>query len=58
MVIIFEKPWQSSEVVTDWERGNKRGKKEDLRLRNCRRVSLTSVPGKIVGRILLETKEC
>lgn len=28
MVIIFEKPWQSSEVVTDWERVNKREKRK------------------------------
>ncbi|PKU44065.1 rna-directed dna polymerase from mobile element hypothetical protein [Limosa lapponica baueri] len=49
--IIFERTWRTGEVPEDWRKANvipafKKGKKEDLG--NCRPVSLTSIPGKMM----------
>ncbi|KGL85334.1 RNA-directed DNA polymerase from mobile element jockey, partial [Tinamus guttatus] len=54
--IIFERSWRTGEVPEDGKKGNvtpvfKKGKKEDPG--NYRPVSLTSVPGKVVERLIL-----
>ncbi|PKU36059.1 rna-directed dna polymerase from mobile element jockey- hypothetical protein [Limosa lapponica baueri] len=54
--IIFERSWRTGKVPKDWRKANvtpvfKKGKKEDLR--NYKPVSLTSLPGKMVERLIL-----
>ncbi|KAJ7417181.1 RNA-directed DNA polymerase from mobile element jockey-like protein [Willisornis vidua] len=54
--MIFEQSWESREVPADWKLVNvvptfKKGKKEDLG--NYWPVSLTSVPGKVMEKIIL-----
>lgn len=54
--IIFGKLWGMGEVLEDWRKANvtpvfKKGKKEDLG--NYRLVSLTSIPGKVLGQLIL-----
>lgn len=53
--MIFEKSQQSGEDPGDWDMGNivlilKKGRKEDCG--KCQPVSLTSVPGKVMGQTL------
>ena len=56
--IIFKRSWQMGEVPEDWRIADvppvfKKGKKEDLG--NNRPVSLTSVPGKVMEQLILDT---
>jgi len=55
--IIFETSWRTGEVPEDWRKAKvtpifKKGKKEDPG--NYRLVSLTSIPGKMMGQLILE----
>ncbi|PKU46912.1 rna-directed dna polymerase from mobile element jockey-like [Limosa lapponica baueri] len=54
--IIFERSWRTGEVPEDWRKANvipvfKKGKKEDQG--NYRPVSLTSISGKVMERLIL-----
>ncbi|KAK4815562.1 hypothetical protein QYF61_004079 [Mycteria americana] len=54
--IIYQQPWLTGEVPADWRLANvtpifKKGRKEDPG--NYRPVSLTSVPGKLMEKIIL-----
>ncbi|GAB0179879.1 mitochondrial enolase superfamily member 1 [Grus japonensis] len=54
--IIFERPWRAEEVPEDWRKANvtlvfKKGKEEDPG--SYRPVSLISIPGKVMERLIL-----
>ncbi|KGL81578.1 hypothetical protein N309_03232, partial [Tinamus guttatus] len=54
--VIFERSWRMGEVPEDWKKASvtpvfEKGKKEDPG--NYRPVSLTSVPGKAMERLIL-----
>ena len=56
--IIFERSWRTGEVPEDWRIANvtpvfRKGKKEDPG--NYRPVLLTSVPGKVMEQLVLDT---
>lgn len=58
--LIFYPSWESGEIWVDWKLANvvpvfKKGKKHDPD--NYRPVSLTSVPGKLIEKIMLEVTE-
>ncbi|XP_052628596.1 uncharacterized protein LOC128134646 [Harpia harpyja] len=59
LFIIFQWSWESEEVPVDWKLANvpifKKGKKEDPG--NYRPVSLTSVPGEIMEKVILRVTE-
>ena len=54
--IIFDRSWQPGEVLEDGKKADvtpvfKKGKREDPG--NCRPVSITSIPGKVVQQLIL-----
>ena len=54
--IIFEKSWRTGDVPEDWRKANvtpiyQKSSREDPG--NYRPISLTSIPGKVMERILL-----
>jgi len=56
--IIFQRSWRTGEVPEDWRKANvnpifKKDKKEDPG--NYRPVSLTSIPGKVMEQLILES---
>ncbi|KAJ7415266.1 rna-directed dna polymerase from mobile element jockey-like [Pitangus sulphuratus] len=56
LLMIFEQSWEYGEAPDDWKLANvapifKKGKKEDPR--NYRPLNLTSVPGKVMEKIIL-----
>ncbi|KAK4810929.1 hypothetical protein QYF61_013337 [Mycteria americana] len=58
--IIYQRSWEPGEVPADWKLANvipiyKKGVREDPG--NYRPVSLTSVPGKIIGKLTLDATE-
>ncbi|KFP51778.1 RNA-directed DNA polymerase from mobile element jockey, partial [Cathartes aura] len=58
--IIFQQSWESGEVPVDWKLANvvpifKKGKKQDPG--NYRLVALTSVPGKIMEKVIMGVVE-
>ncbi|KAJ7411667.1 hypothetical protein BTVI_48805 [Pitangus sulphuratus] len=60
LLMIFEQSWEYGEVPDDWKLANivpifKKGKKDDPG--NYRPVSLTSVPGKVMEKIILGRTE-
>ncbi|KAJ7402764.1 hypothetical protein BTVI_83363 [Pitangus sulphuratus] len=59
LFMIFERSWKSREVPADWKLANvlifKKQKKEDTR--NYRPISVTSVPGEVMEKIILGSIE-
>ncbi|PKU39612.1 rna-directed dna polymerase from mobile element hypothetical protein [Limosa lapponica baueri] len=56
--VMFAEPWQVGEVPEHWRKANvtpifKKGKKKDLEI--YRLASFTSIPGKVMGQIILGT---